>query len=337
MLKTKNISENYAFIHDITEKVIGGGDILPAEAERVLMLHRQSDIMVLLSHANMLREHFHGKNISLCAIVNARSGKCSEDCSFCAQSAYYTTSIKTYPLLQKKNITDAARKAFCSGVHRFSIVTSGKGMSGKDFDRTCEAVDGIAAIDGLLSCASVGILSKEQFARLRSCGLKRYHHNIETARSHFPKICSTHAFDERIKTIRYAQEEGLEVCCGAILGLGETYQQRFELALTLRELDVDSIPLNFLNPIAGTPLADRPLMEPVEALKSIALFRFVLPDKEIRICGGREVTLRSLQPLMYLAGANGVMVGNYLTTEGRNINTDSKEIEGLGLSITRTR
>jgi biotin synthase len=184
----------------------------------------------------------------------------------------------------------------------------------------------------LRPCASLGVLSKDQLSCLREAGLKRYHHNLETAESYFPTICSTHTFQERVQTIRSAQKEGFEICAGGIFGLGETPEQRIELAFTLRDLDVDSIPLNFLNPVPGTPAEHCSPLPPLDILKIISLFRFVLPEKDIRVCGGREVCLRTLQPLLYLAGANGTMVGNYLTTGGRNPEIDLQEMHDLGFT-----
>jgi biotin synthase len=211
-------------------------------------------------------------------------------------------------------------------------VTSGKGITSEgELDTLCKALEKIAQKTDIIPCASLGVLNPRQMKALSAAGLKRYHHNLETAESYFPKMCSTHSYQERVQTVRAAQEADLEVCSGALFGLGETGEQRIELAFALRELNVDSIPLNFLNPVTGTPLEHYPMLDPLEILKIIALFRFVLPEKDIRVCGGREVGLRTLQPLMYVAGANGTMVGNYLTTRGRNPAVDIQEIYDLGL------
>jgi len=314
----------------LTEKVLAGRRLTRADGAMLLCLESREDIMLLLARANLIREHFHGSRIDLCAIINAKSGKCTEDCSFCAQSGHHRAAAAAYPLMGKAKITAAAKKARDSGVHRSSIVTSGKGISGKEaFKRLCDTVHDLSCLDGLLPCASLGILTKTQFAGLRLAGPKRYHHNLEAAKSVFPAVYTTHTYDDRVQTVRMAREAGLELCCGGIMGLGETPLQRLELALALRELDVASVPLNFLSPIAGTPLAKQPLMPPLEILKTIALFRCILPDRELRICGGREVNLRSLQPFIYIAGANGVMVGNYLTTKGRDFRTDTQELKDL--------
>ena len=323
---------NERFIQKLTTQALKGQTATRDDAERILGIAQQADIMLLLAHANLVRQHFHGDTIDLCAIVNAKSGRCSEDCAFCAQSAHFTTGVLDYPLLSTEDIIAAAENCLRNNTHRFSIVTSGKGVvAAQDFERICTTVRQLADMQNLAPCASLGILTSEQFARLKQAGLKRYHHNLETAESFYGEICTTHPFSQRAATVRAAREAGLEICCGGILGLGETPGQRVELAFTLRELDVDSVPLNFLNPIAGTRLENQPPLPPLEILKAIAMFRFVLPEKEIRVCGGREVNLRTLQPLMYLAGANGTMTGNYLTTSGRDPATDSREILDLGL------
>ncbi len=330
----KGIKEDktYVFLQELTDRVLGGNAVSLEEAEKIAGLSSQVDIVSLMSFANMVRNQFHGGHINRCAIVNARSGTCSEDCRFCAQSAAFATGVETYPLLAQDEMVRAADEAAEQDVHRFSIVTSGRGAGGKKaFEEMCAAIAEIARKGKVLPCASLGILNGEEMGLLREAGLKRYHHNLETAGSFFPEVCTTHSFEDRTATIRAAHDQGLEVCAGGILGLGESVQQRIEMAFQLRELEVVSVPLNFLSPIKGTPLEHMPGMGPLEILKYIALYRFVLPGREIRICGGRERNLKTLQPLMYIAGANGVMVGNYLTTSGRSIDIDIEEIHDLGL------
>lgn len=337
-MEQKNFIGNYEFLNELSNRVLNGAAITQREAQHILSFHTQEDIVTLIAHANVLRNHFKGKQIDLCAIVNAKSGRCSEDCIFCAQSVYYKTDIKTYPLLDTNEIIKLAKVAKDNGAHRLGIVTSGKGItSAKELEKICESIRHISKSSDLVPCASLGVLSYEQSRCLRDAGLKRYHHNLETAESCFSKICSTHSFEERVQTILMAKKEGFEICSGGIFGLGETAEHRMELAFTLRDLDVDSVPLNFLNPIAGTPTEKNPLLPPFEILKIIALFRFVLPKKDIRVCGGREVSLRTLQPLMYLAGANGTMVGNYLTISGRDPKIDLQEIMDLGFTTVDKR
>ena len=327
------ITDNYDFLNELTDKTLGGADISQDEAQRIHDLRAQEEIVALMAHANMLRSHFKGTRIDLCAVVNVKSGRCTEDCIFCAQSAHHQANIETYSLLDTEDVVKRAKEAQGEGAKRIGFVTSGKGVSNsKELETLCASIEEIAKNSDLVPCASLGVLNREQIHCLRDAGLKRYHHNLETAESYFPNICSTHSFSERVQTIIAARKAGFETCSGGILGLGETPEQRIELAFALKNLDVDSIPLNFLNPVTGTPAEKYPLLPPLEILKIIALFRFILPQKDIRVCGGRETGLRTLQPFMYVAGANGTMVGNYLTTSGRDPDVDLQEIKDLGFS-----
>jgi biotin synthase len=333
-MRRKKKSVHYTFLQNLTERILSGGAATRRDAERIVSLRDQQDIFMLAAHANVLRNHFTGPRIQLCAIVNAKSGRCSEDCIFCAQSSHYRTEVRAYPLLTVDEVAASARAAQKQGAGHFSIVTSGRGITAAgELKKICDYVSAIAQAAPLIPCASLGVLTKQELSQLREAGLRRYHHNLETARSHFPNICTTHSYEARVQTVRMAQDAGLEVCAGGIIGMGETSRQRIELAVTLRDLSVESVPLNFLNPIPGTPAARYGLLQPLEILATISLFRFMLPDREIRICGGREAGLRTLQPLMYPAGASGTMIGNYLTTSGRDPAADVQEITDLGLSI----
>ena len=287
----------------------------------------------LFSGAAQLRDHQHGRRIKLCAIVNAKSGRCPEDCSFCAQSAHHQAQIETYPLMDPHEILARAEEAVAMGAKRFSIVTSGKALTEQEFVQVTHAIRLMQERTRLTLCASVGMLTPERAHALREAGLNRYHHNLETAASFFPQVCTTHRYEEDLDTLRAAHEVRLEVCSGGIFGLGESSVQRLELAYTLKEMAVDSVPLNFLNPIPGTPLARAQTLTPLEILKFVALFRFILPDKDIRICGGRELGLRDLHPLVFWAGANGIMIGNYLTTRGRDYQADLQMIRDLGMEV----
>jgi len=336
-MSSKKKSAEYFFLQNLTKRILSGGTATRRDAEKIASLSEQQDILMLAAHANVLRRHFTGSRIQLCAIVNAKSGRCSEDCIFCAQSSRYRTKARYYPLLAADDISAHARAAQEQGAGHFSIVTSGKGVSNpRELQKLCDAVAAVAQCAPLIPCASLGVLRECELVQLQEAGLRRYHHNLETARSHFHTVCTTHSYEARVQTIRRAQEAGLEVCAGGVLGMGETPQQRVELAITLRELQVESVPLNFLNPIPGTPAARYGLLKPLAILAAISLFRFILPEREIRICGGRETGLGTLQPLMYIAGASGTMVGNYLTTSGRDPAADVQEIADLGLSIERT-
>ncbi len=313
------------------KKVLAGGSINFTEAV-ALSKTEESDIPFLLAMANKIRQQFMGNEVDLCSIVNGRSGMCSEDCIFCAQSAHHQAQIEVYPLMAEEKILQAAMDAEANGALRFSIVTSGHGVAyDQDLPRIIKALQRIKAETNLKLCASLGTLTLDQALQLKEAGVERYHHNVETSRSFYPSICTTHTYDERIHTIRVAHQAGLEVCSGGIIGLGETMLQRIEMAFELKELGVHSVPVNILNPIKGTPLENQPPLQPLEILKTFALFRFILPDRGIRTAGGREVNLRDLQATALLSGINGMLIGGYLTTGGRNCAMDLKMIRDLGL------
>lgn len=314
------------------EKVLAGEDLNRREIKRLAGNDKPEGIMALIFWADRIRRHFKGDEVDLCAIVNAKSGRCSEDCRFCAQSSHHPTRIAKYPLLPDKELLAAAEKAGASGAGRFSLVTSGRSiLKADEMERICRVITALRDRKALSPCASLGLLDSDQARALKEAGLARYHHNLETGPEFYSTICSTHTFADRVRTLETAREQGFSLCSGGIFGLGETLQDRIDLALVLRKLQVDSVPLNFLNPIPKTPLEHQPPLAPLEILKSIALFRFILPKADIRSCGGREKALRTLQPLMYLAGCNGTMIGNYLTTAGRSPEEDVQEIIDLGL------
>lgn len=289
-------------------------------------------IYEILAVTEEVRRHHKGTEVNLCSIVNAKSGLCKEDCSFCAQSVKYSTGVTEYPMTEPGKLLEAAREAKASGAREFSIVTSGtKVEKERDIEILAEALRSMKDSVDMERCASLGILKRETLKKLKDSGLESYHHNLETGRSFFKNICSTHEYEDDIEVVRTAKEMGFHVCSGGIFGLGEGWAVRVELASTLKELGVDSIPINFLNPRPGTPLEKAANLTPIECLKIIALFRLMLPDKDIIVCGGRNVNLRDLQPLIFAAGANGMMIGNYLTTPGRNPQDDRQMLEDLGL------
>jgi biotin synthase len=288
----------------------------------------------ILAGAQLLRERNFGRKVHSCAIVNAKSGRCAENCAFCAQSSHYQTEAPVYPQKSVGEIVAEARKAAAFGAHCFGIVTSGSRVApGREFDELLAAIREIRATTAIHPSASLGRLDPETARALFEAGCVTYHHNLETARSFFPRICTTHDYEEDIATVRVAKAAGLRVCCGGILGLGESPEQRLELALILRELEVDSVPLNFLNPIAGTPLAGSSFLTPLDCLRAIALFRYLLPKTAISVCGGREHNLRDLQSWIFMAGASGVMIGNYLTTSGRQIEDDLRMFRDLEMEF----
>ncbi|MBI5559679.1 MAG: biotin synthase BioB [Deltaproteobacteria bacterium] len=292
----------------------------------------QGRIFEILPHSDRVRRHFKGMEVNLCAIVNAKSGLCKEDCAFCSQSVRYDTGVQTYPMIGPHGIVESAMNAEGSGAREFSIVASGTGIEKeRDISTLSSALKSMKEKSSLERCASLGILGRASMKRLKEAGLQSYHHNLETSRGFFPRVCSTHEYEKDVQTVKTAKRLGFYTCSGGIFGLGESWEDRIELALTLRELDVDSVPINFLNPRPGTPLEGAAFLTPLECLKIIALFRFMLPEKDIIICGGREVNLRELQPLIFAAGANGMMVGNYLTTKGRDPEKDLVMLSDLGL------
>jgi len=287
----------------------------------------RNDVIDLIMCANKIRNRYRRDELVTCSIINAKSGLCSEDCAFCAQSAHHETNVNIYPMLSEEEIINNAVSMYDEGAGRFSMVTSGYMLSDKEIHTISSAASNITKKTDLTVCASLGVLTEPMAQKLKEGGITVYHHNLETARSYFNNVCTTHDYEEDIQTVKFAKSAGLKVCSGGILGLGETWEQRVELAFTLKELDVDGIPINFLNPIPGTRMEARPLMNPMDALRCIALFRFINPQKDILICGGREVTLRDYQSWIFTAGANGLMIGNYLTTHGRDARMDMDMIK----------
>ena len=323
---------SYDLIFALGKKVLSGGELTPDEAMQLTMIDEE-DIPILLGVANKVRIQFTGNRVDTCEIVNARSGGCSEDCKFCAQSVHHDAKIDTYPLMSEEAILQAAKQAESHGAYRFCIVTAGCGMKNDpDFGRIISIIERIGRDTSLERCCSLGILGPEQVKALKAAGITRYHHNLETSKSYFANICTTHTYDERVETIRLVKAEGLEVCSGGIIGLGEGWEHRIELAFTLKDLDVDSVPINVLNPVKGTALENQPQLKPMEILQTFAIFRLILPDKILRYAGGRERALGELVPLGFLSGMNGMLIGNYLTTAGRGAAADMNTIKGLGLT-----
>ena len=293
------------------------------------------DLPLLFACASHIRDQYC-KEISVCSIINAKSGLCSEDCSFCAQSSYNSTKAAQYPLLSDEQLMAGAHAAAANGAGCYGIVTSGSGIrQGEELERLCSVISKIKDEGLVAPGASLGTLDEHAVKALVSAGLVTYHHNLETSRSFFPQICTTHDYEDDVATVRLAKQAGLRVCCGGLFGLGESMEQRIELAFTLRDLQVDSVPINFLDPVEGTPLAGTGLLKPMECLHIIALYRMILPKAHITICGGREKNLRELQSWVFLAGASGIMTGNYLTKVGRQPADDLQMIADLGLNLSK--
>jgi biotin synthase len=316
------------------EKALNGEPVTPEEALELLEL--PSDlIMPLMAAADSVRRYYKGNAISLCSIVNARSGRCTEDCAFCSQSVFSRSDIQEYDLMDNDKIIAAGKDAVKNGAHKFGIVTSGKGAETKqgDIEKICDSISSMKSSLDVHRCASLGVIDEQQARALKEAGLEEFHHNIETARSFYPNVCTTRTYDENISSIRAAKSAGLRVCGGGIFGMGEDNRQRVEMAEELRNLDIDSIPLNFLVPIEGTKLENVKPLRPIEILKIIAVYRLYLPDKDIKVAGGREKNLRDLQSFIFFAGANSTMVGNYLTTKGRDGADDLKMIEDMEMDV----
>lgn len=311
------------------------GGITRGEALELLAVQGE-ELELLLRRAADAREARFGREVRLCAICNARSGACPERCDFCAQSAAFDTDAPVFPMKPASEIAGEAQLAHAAGATHFSIVTSGRSLRhGRDMAQVDEALRLMERETGLQRCASLGELPVEELARLRAAGLQRYHHNIETAPSFHPRIVHTHSYDDEVQVVHAAREAGLLTCCGGILGMGETPEQRVEMAFALRDLTPDSVPLNFLDPRPGTPLSGLDELTPMECLRITAIFRLVLPGTPILICGGRERNLGRLQSRVFEAGATGAMIGDYLTTPGQPAAQDREMIQAAGLAIER--
>lgn len=320
-------------ITTIADKIMDGYSITIEESEE-LMQAEDSNIILLCAFANKIREAFTGNQVDLCSVINGKSGNCTEDCAFCAQSAHSHAKSKCHPLLDEDKLVDIAIQREMAGAKHCDIATSGLGYSGEEeeFQTILRAFGKMKEKTNLKLCACLGTLTKKAATALVECGVERYNHNLETAESFYHNIVTTHGYKERIDTIKYAKNAGMEVCSGMIIGLGETPGQRLEHTYLLRDLGVDSIPVNILSPIKGTRLEDAGPLSPLEILKTFAIIRFILPDKSIRFAGGRETALKSLQPLGLIAGLNGMLIGNYLTLDGQNASSDFDMLDSLQLS-----
>lgn len=307
---------------ELAERCDAGHCLTESEALDI-MSASGAHLSAVFAGSHWLREKHFSNRAELCSIINAKSGRCPENCSFCAQSAHHHTTTPVYGLKSVEEILQGARQAEREGSHCYGIVTSGTRITpGPEMEQILTALGRIRDETGIAPSASLGILDQETAGNLSAAGCATYHHNLETARSFFPQICSTHDYEEDVQTVRLAKAAGMKVCCGGIFGLGETLSHRIELGMTLRELKVNSVPINFLNPIEGTPLAGKNDLTPMDCLRIIALFRYLMPQQTISVCGGREPNLREFQSWIFMAGASGTMVGNYLTTTGRDRDTD---------------
>ncbi len=307
-----------------------GGDV---DFEQASALAEQTDLEKLCQAAAGLTRSIHGKHFDLCSIINARSGKCSEDCRYCAQSSRYNTDIDRYEQIDAATALSQARENDGYGIKRLSLVTAGRSLKLEEIEGMGQMVQAMEKKTDLLFCASMGFLTPESAAQLVAFGVRRYHCNLETCREFFPSICSTHTWEEKVQTLQIARSAGMDLCCGGIIGMGETLAHRLQLAFELRELKVLSIPINILTPIDSTPLAAMKPLSLEDVLRCVAVFRFVNPRAIIRIAGGRG-RFEEAQYRMFAAGANGAIVGNYLTTAGSGVERDLEEFEKLGFDLS---
>lgn len=315
-------------LNTLEQKVLQGAAITREEA---LRLYRQP-LDELCAAADRLRQQFRGNAFDLCTIINAKSGLCPENCRFCAQSAHNHTGAEVYPLLPEETIVQAALKNQAQGVLRFSIVTSGKRLSQEEVEVLCRVIQRIRQVCSISLCGSFGLLDETQYAMLKKAGISRIHNNLETSRRNFPNLCTTHTFDDKVAAIRAAQAAGLAVCSGGIMGLGETEEDRIDMALTLRELGIKSVPLNLLNPIPGTPMEGSKRLTSDDMRRIVAVYRFLLPDASIRLAGGRGL-LPDKGEGCFRSGANAAISGDMLTTAGITVETDLALLDKLGYEV----
>lgn len=276
----------------------------------------------LIAEADRVRRAGKRQSVELCGIINAKSGACSENCAFCAQSAHHSSDIPEHPLKSTKDILAACLEAKTNKAEHFGIVTSGNRPTNEELKVIADTVREIALTEGISPCASLGALNEESLQLLKDAGLKRYHHNIETSENFYPNVVSTHDYSERVNTVKAAKKVGFEVCSGGIIGLGESWDDRIDMAFLLKELDVDAVPLNVLVPIKGTPMENKKSISPFDVIRTIAIFRVILGDKNIKIAAGRETVLQDFGALAFMAGANGMLIGGYLTIAGRAVHDD---------------
>lgn len=317
-----------SFIQQLTASVKDDYAITKEEALRLC----QEPLNELCSAADELRGHFCGNAADLCTIINGKSGKCSENCKYCAQSAHYHTNIEEYPVLDSDAILKEARYNEAKGIVRFSIVTSGRNLTDDELEALCDSYRILRERCRLSLCASHGLLTLQQFQQLKAAGVSRYHNNLETSRRFFPQVCTTHTYDDKIRTIKNARLAGLDICSGGIIGLGETMEDRIDMALELRNLGVKSVPLNVLNPIKGTPFENNAKLGKEEILRVVSLFRFILPDSAVRMAGGRGL-MDDKGKAAFQSGANAAISGDMLTTAGISIRDDMAILKNLEFEV----
>ncbi|MCI8408096.1 MAG: biotin synthase BioB [Lachnospiraceae bacterium] len=318
-----------SIVSEWKEKVLSGYQINQKEAMELV----KEPLWELQEAADELRKHFCGNRFDMCTIVNGKCGKCSEDCKYCAQSAHYHTNLEeSYPLLSTEEMLQSAIHNKERGVLRYSIVTSGRKLSDEEVTKVCESIREIREKTGIEVCVSFGLLNEEQFRKIKEAGASRVHCNLETSRRYFPQVCTTHTYEEKIETLKAAKRAGLSICSGGIMGLGETMEDRVDMVLTARELGIKSIPVNLLNPIPGTPYEKNQILSNEELCRIIAIFRFLIPDGDIRLAGGRGI-IGDKGEQCFKSGANAAISGDMLTTAGITVETDMELLEKLGYKV----
>ena len=317
-------------LKEIKERLLEGGSVTREEATE---LSQMKDLDALCDAADEISRHFQGTVVDSCSIVNARSGQCGEDCKWCAQASRHHTGCQSYRFLSEEETMEAARHNEREGIRRFSLVTSGRTLTDEDLDEFCKIYRKLDDETDLYLCASMGLLTKNQLNRLREAGVKRYHCNMETSSKVFPTLCTTHTPEDKKRTIEWARELGMAICSGGIIGMGETMEDRIDFAFELAEMDVDSVPMNILDPIPGTPLEGTPLISEEDIIRTAAVFRFILPRKSIRFAGGRMRLSHESMLRMMKGGVNGVLMGDMLTTVSNTINDDRKLFAEAGLEF----
>lgn len=315
----------------LADEIIGGRRITRQDD---LNMFLTCDLKELCEGADRIREYFIGDKVDLCSIINGRSGRCPEDCKYCAQSAHNHTSCEIYDFLPEEKIVEACKLNESEGVDRFSIVTSGRALSGEEFEKAVHAYETMHAECKIDLCASMGFLNAEQLHRLHEAGVTSYHHNIETSKRNFPNICTTHTYEQKLETLKLVKKEGMCACSGGIIGMGETWEDRLDMAVSLAELGIDSIPINALMPIEGTPLENQPQLTEDEILRTIAFFRYINPEANIRLAAGRAL-LTNDGEIAFQSGASATITGNMLTTVAcATIRSDKQMLENLGRDVT---
>ncbi|MHC1722632.1 MAG: biotin synthase BioB [Aminipila sp.] len=323
-------------INSLKNKVINGYKMTKKEALSLydVSLYSQEKMNTLCNAANEIRQHYCGDNFDICTIINGKCGRCSEDCKYCAQSAHYPVETENYALLTTDQFLDGAKYNEDKGILRYSIVTSGRTLTNNELDLLCDSYKKLHKNSSISLCASHGLLSYEQFVRLKDAGVVRYHNNLETSRRNFPNICTTHTYEDKITAIKSAQKAGLTVCSGGIMGLGETIEDRVSMAFDLRELGIKSVPINILNPIPHTPFENNTILTAEEVKTIVAVYRFILPDAALRLAGGRGL-LADKGRSVFASGANAAISGDMLTTSGISIHYDMNMIKDLGFKISK--